>query len=500
MSRLRAGTSVPNRNIFDVLLEWNDHIARREGELKGFVQYIPAVEGVLFDLDNPEYLDRVSALLWYWLDVVKDSQSISGDVAVTPREIMRALLHTVLINIVKHGIDALSYIPARIDTLSKELRTAEQAAAEHDLLVERNASELQTAESRLQHLDDKLHRAGDDTRIREELSKQRAEIQAEVTRLTSRGSDLQNERAALHETVITLTRKRLDALVKNNAVIWPDHTAIDLLVETFLFSRLHSQRLTDLLRDGEFGKHVTGAENTRVEAVVPDGSGTIMQAAIRSEADEERNAIIANPRYVWDIAIHLQGTAISPARSGYCLWALGTALEAISGVAVAAVGWESGSLVARLKIFIRNIWARDDVREVLRLGREAAVNHYLAKPTEEVLKLRAERAKLDEERDLLKLQREAQSGNEERRRVELDIKEKEEKLRGQQLDNSLKSVELLERVSALVKEGIVVADKVRIDVNELCYFLFDGSRINSGEDISAIESNGKFISRESNDS
>jgi hypothetical protein len=203
--------------------------------------------------------------------------------------------------------------------------------------------------------------------------------------------------------------------------------------------------------------------------------------------NDERDEIVANARSTWYVQVRFENTDISAAAIGKTIWALSSAIESVPGVVVKIESWESGSLVARLRVFIRNVWARDEVREVLHKGRNAAVAHYLDRPTEEAQKLRAEREKLEEEKRLLQQKADSYSTDAEKRITELNIAVKEEELRSQQLDNSLKAIELVERASSLVRDGLISADKLSIDINGLAYFLFDGRNVDTGEPMARIE-------------
>jgi hypothetical protein len=202
----------------------------------------------------------------------------------------------------------------------------------------------------------------------------------------------------------------------------------------------------------------------------------------------DRSELIADPLFIWDIKLTF--TSAQPAAAGvaHCLWAISSALEAIDGVAVELSDWSRGSFVAKLKVYIKNIWARDEVRQVLQKGRDAVESHYLDRPMEEVAKNRAEREKIEEDTKSSVAERERMPDKQQSRESnDLDIEKKRQEVRAQKLDNDLKQIEVIRLTSQLVRDGIVSADKVTIDINELGYLLVDGSKCKRGVEMSAIE-------------
>lgn len=61
--------------------------------------------------------------------------------------------------------------------------------------------------------------------------------------------------------------------------------------------------------------------------------------------------------------------------------------------------------------------------------------------------------------------------------IELEIRGKEQDVRSKELENSLKKIQVIKQASELVRDGVIAADKVAIDINGIYIFLFDGKQV-----------------------
>ncbi len=199
-------------------------------------------------------------------------------------------------------------------------------------------------------------------------------------------------------------------------------------------------------------------------------------------------------QFIWTITIRFTSEPLSASACAYTIWAISSALEIIDGVGVEFVDWGKGSFWAKLKVSIKNVWARDEVRESLDKGRKAAESFYLDRPIEDVAKTRAEKEKLEEEIRDIKLNRSERPDKallEELRMIELE--ERREDLLAKKLENRIRSLDLVEKASNLVKDGIVSADGVEINVNDLLLFCCDGQNAQIGKDMKDIEEAGTNV-------
>src|SRR5205814_817726 len=121
--------------------------------------------------------------------------------------------------------------------------------------------------------------------------------------------------------------------------------------------------------------------------------------------DAQRREARETAAFVWTIDITLPGSERSAAAVGRLLWALGTALELIPGTVVDVVDVKNGSIRAKLQVYIKNIWSRDEVQEAFAKARDGVVATYSGKPVAEVELLHEEKEKLAEERRTIERER-----------------------------------------------------------------------------------------------
>lgn len=164
--------------------------------------------------------------------------------------------------------------------------------------------------------------------------------------------------------------------------------------------------------------------------------------------------------------------------------------------------WGVGGLWAKLKVFISNVWARDEVQEVLDKSRDAVTAELLDKPIEQARKMKSEREKLDEERDAIAKQtkslpdaEEAKFARDQERCLkELEIQEKEKDIARKEIENRIRSLEFVEKAYTLIAEGIIAADPVSVDINGVKYLLLtDGKEVREGPHFKAIADSEKVL-------
>ena len=226
-------------------------------------------------------------------------------------------------------------------------------------------------------------------------------------------------------------------------------------------------------------------EATSFEPVDPPSKG----------GDDPRKRAIAGAKYLWTIEIRFLSDKPKCDGVGYLIWTFGAALEQIPGVIVDVDSWGEGSLWVKLRVFIANLWARDDVQVALSKSRDAVIARYLDQPVEQNEKTQAEKEKLHAERAAILKQIESMPSAQdadvsrlhELRHQELVLRKEEAEIEGKEIENRLRKLELFEKVSKLIADGIVQADKVQIDMNGLMFLLFDGKEAIKGHHFKLIE-------------
>lgn len=212
------------------------------------------------------------------------------------------------------------------------------------------------------------------------------------------------------------------------------------------------------------------------------------------QSNAERERLKRDAKHLWTIEIRFPSKSINCSNAGYALWAVAAGLEQIRGVVVEIDSWGQGSLWTKLKVFISNIWARDEVQEVLDKSRDAVVAEYLDKRIETAKKLKSEREKIEKERDAIAKQSDALPNAEEaeitrdqqRKLKDLEIREKETDIVRKELENRIRSLEFVEKASSLIAKGVIAADPVRIDINGIMFLLTDSNEVRQGPDIKTI--------------
>lgn len=211
-------------------------------------------------------------------------------------------------------------------------------------------------------------------------------------------------------------------------------------------------------------------------------------------SDQDRSLIIEQAKHVWHIDVKFLSPTARAADVGNFLWALGSAIEVVRDVALEVEEWGTGSLWIKLKLYIKNVWSRDEVQEVLAKARDGLVAEHFDQPIESVKKTQAERQKTIEEtrtieRNLERLPDSSEAA--ELRRLEIEdkklaIKEREVEVEHRQLECDLMTLDKIERASGLIQRGIIAADPVKIDINSFFYLSRTEGKTLPGTDISSI--------------
>ncbi|SHI64832.1 hypothetical protein [Aquimarina spongiae] len=139
-----------------------------------------------------------------------------------------------------------------------------------------------------------------------------------------------------------------------------------------------------------------------------------------------------------------------------------------------------GSLIVRVRAYIKDLVAKEETKAVLETTKEALiktatagqVSHVETKKTSaETDKIKIEQKKIEKELESLPTNLESKISN----ALELEKKALEnENLR---IRNAKEKIEIIEKLSSLATAGILEADDLKIDINEILYILKSGDSI-----------------------
>ncbi|RZJ92084.1 MAG: hypothetical protein EOO20_03030 [Chryseobacterium sp.] len=134
--------------------------------------------------------------------------------------------------------------------------------------------------------------------------------------------------------------------------------------------------------------------------------------------------------------------------------------------------WGSGSKWARFTLRIKSYFDREDVKEVLLKGVQAAQAQYLDKPINEADKLKAEADMIKKQSEVVMDADQARHANElELQLKELDVVERTLDIEAKAIENKLKKIELHKKISDLIKDRLLEVDSpLTLEINGLTAF------------------------------
>ncbi|MBE9159819.1 hypothetical protein IQ265_23720 [Nodosilinea sp. LEGE 06152] len=203
-------------------------------------------------------------------------------------------------------------------------------------------------------------------------------------------------------------------------------------------------------------------------------------------------------RFQWDVVIRFSGETFRAAAIFQFLFLLSEVLESISGVSVEIESQGTGSLWTKLKIFMKDAFQKEEVKEVLEKTRDAVIAEQLDKRIEgvkkleeETLKTRAERISLERQSESLPDTEEAKKLRElEIKRKELEIREKTVDIERKEIENQQKKLELYEKVAYMMREGMLNSSPMEIQINGLPFLSCNDKKILPGSSMDAIDQEG----------
>lgn len=175
--------------------------------------------------------------------------------------------------------------------------------------------------------------------------------------------------------------------------------------------------------------------------------------------------------FEWNIEVKFNRTT-NPANISFVLWSISIALDQIEDVELELTEWGMGSRWARIKVFMKDIWARERVKEILERGVNIAEASLVEDKAASIAKLNAEKAKTEIE--TIDLERKVNlTPNEEEARLhrEIDLQIKKEELRSKRIDNANKEFDLILKASQALANGLIMAEDLEIKINEATFLL-----------------------------
>jgi hypothetical protein len=172
------------------------------------------------------------------------------------------------------------------------------------------------------------------------------------------------------------------------------------------------------------------------------------------------------------------------------LWLITSALEQIDNVTLELEDIFKGSLKTAIKVWMKDLLAKEETKAVLETAKEAAVKTITGGEVSytEVKKSRQETKKLTLENTKLETEiNQSPTDQEVKFERALDIQKKMLENEKLQIENAQAKINIIEQLSGLAAKGIIEADMIRVDINDILYLLKEKDEIKEiGPDISEI--------------
>lgn len=219
----------------------------------------------------------------------------------------------------------------------------------------------------------------------------------------------------------------------------------------------------------------------KIESVdLEDYRAEINKADIHSVIQDIR--FTENELYEWDVTVTIKGNEFNSGQIGFLMWTISKALESIDHVNVSLEDWGNGSKRFNLKIWIKTLFAKEEVKQVLEKSRLAIESKYMDIPIQEAEKLAAEKTKTIRETDNLLSKEEAKEIH------KLDVIKRRLEIQDKAADIALKKIQVIKGISELITTGILANDSdFQIMINDLLYIEKKDKKYIAGENIEFIE-------------
>jgi hypothetical protein len=199
-------------------------------------------------------------------------------------------------------------------------------------------------------------------------------------------------------------------------------------------------------------------------------------------------------QYQWEVFIKFSGKHHRSVTVSKILWLLSEALESISGVVVEIEDQGVGSIWYKLRIFFKDLLAKEETLDTLEKVRDAAIAE-ADKRIEGVRNLEAQTLKTQAEAATIEKQSELIPDSEEAKKIrdldikkkELEIREKEADIKKKELENYKATLDLVQQTAYMMKEGMLQAAPVEIQINGQPYLSCQDGQFLPGVEMKAID-------------
>jgi hypothetical protein len=204
--------------------------------------------------------------------------------------------------------------------------------------------------------------------------------------------------------------------------------------------------------------------------------------------------LLYDHQYQWTVFIKFSGKYHRSVIVSKILWLLSEALESISGVVVEIEDQGVGSIWYKLRIFFKDLLAKEETLDTLEKVRDAAIAE-ADKRIEGVRNLEAQTLKTQAEAATIEKQSELIPDSEEAKKIrdldikkkELEIREKEADIKKKELENYKATLDLVQQTAYMMKEGMLQAAPVEIQINGQPYLSCQDGQFLPGVEMKAID-------------
>jgi len=235
---------------------------------------------------------------------------------------------------------------------------------------------------------------------------------------------------------------------------------------------------------------------------IPASESTETKSVSRKPLKWVENNKYIDYKYQWEIFVIFSGENFEALNIFRLLTLLVESFELISGVSVELESQGMGSWWYKFKVYIKDIWQKEETKQILTKTREAIVSDQLDKPIQISKKLEEEALKTKAERESVERQNESLPNSEEAiilrklqiRAREADIESKELENKSKKLENRRKELEIFkqemeisERIASMIRDGMVNSSPVRIEINGELFLEHQNGNFLSGVNINEID-------------
>lgn len=198
------------------------------------------------------------------------------------------------------------------------------------------------------------------------------------------------------------------------------------------------------------------------------------------------------PKYYWDINVILHGDSFLASPFAEFLLVFSSALEYTDGCCITIGEIKTGSLISQLRIWFKNLKAKEEIKKILHLGRKSAEG-YLEKYSSENEKIKRDTEKTQAEIELLTNQIKSVPTDlliERERLLNMKLKAEVENL---ELENVKKRIDVVNSFSDLFARNLLKPQSMEIFINKMLYIGKEENVLSIGVDLNSIDSETKNL-------